>query len=220
MPPKRRAGAAAMRAASSAAASGVCTPQRPPARIAFDEHGQRAGGIEGGGEAVDGRRAVGNHAEACHALVQGAQPRQFRRAENVIGDENIFEAGIGENFCLADLLAVDADGAGCALGLGHRDDLVRLDMRAECLAVLVEVSLRAADVGGEPVLVDHGHGGENLVERRADFGPGRRHGKPSGLGACGACCCGSGSLGLAFLEDVSAVHHEHGAVDIARLRRG
>ena len=155
------------------------------AGVALDENRQRPRRIEGAGKPVYRHRAVGDDAEMRHALVQGAQALELCRTEDVVGDEDVREAGIDEDLGLAHLLAIDAGGAGRALRLGDRHDLVGLDMGAQRLAVLIEIGLRAADIGGQPVLVDDGHGGGNLIERGAGFGPRGMHGKPSESAAPG-----------------------------------
>src|SRR5690606_17033484 len=70
-----------------------------------------------------------------------------------------------------DLLAIKTNGAGLHLLAGNGDDLMGLDMRTECLVVLIAIGLDAGDIGGKPVLVDHRHRGCDLVERCAGFWP-------------------------------------------------
>src|SRR5690606_39288219 len=64
-----------------------------------------------------------------------------------LGDQDVVEAGIGKHFGLGDLLAVETGCTGFHLLAGNGGDLMGLDMRTECLAVLIAIGLDAGDIG-------------------------------------------------------------------------
>ena len=82
-----------------------------------------------------------------HAAVQRLEALQLGAPENVVGQKNIGEAGIGHHLGLADLLAGDADRAGRNLLLRPVGQLVGLDMRPELQSMAVGMRLRPLDVG-------------------------------------------------------------------------
>ena len=127
----------------------------PGAGVALDHDMKLRGPIgERGGETVNGDRAVGGDGKARDSAGQRLQPGKLGRPQDVEGDEDVVEAGIGHDFRLADLLAGDPLGAGLDLGPGEERQLVRLDMRARLDAMAVEMGLEAGDVAPGDGLVD------------------------------------------------------------------
>ena len=138
----------------------------PRAGVAFHHHMQRCRTVrEGGGEAVHRRLAVGDDGKAGDAHGKRLQPRKLGLAQDVEGDENVVDAGIGHDFGFADLLAGDAARAGLDLRLGEARQLVRLDMRPALEAEPVAMGLEAGDVGERNRLVQH-EGGRFGLEGR------------------------------------------------------
>ena len=125
------------------------------------------------------------------AAGQGHQAGELGAAQQVEGQEDVAEAGIGHDLGLAQLLAGDADGAELDLAAGELRDLVGLDVRAELQPVRVGISLRAAEIGLDPVEVDeHGRGVEVVDDPGHGGAPLRRscsHRHPGAASRTAAC---------------------------------
>jgi hypothetical protein len=124
------------------------------AGVAFDQHFQPVSGI-GECRCKPGQRlgAVGSNGK-CYPAVQGQQPLELCSPENIVGQKNIGEPGLGHHLRLADLLAGDAYGARLDLLPGEIGQLMRLDVGAKVQPVPVGIGLGAGDVGVGPVDVD------------------------------------------------------------------
>ena len=95
------------------------------------------------------------------AAGQRDQAGELGAAQQIEGQEDVVQAGIGHDLGLAQLLAGDADGTQLDLAAGELRQLVGLDVGTELQPVRVGIILRAAEVGLDPVEVDeHGRGVE------------------------------------------------------------
>ena len=95
---------------------------------------------------------------------QRAEAADLLLAENVVGDQDVVEPGIGHHLGLADFLAGDAAGAGVALHGGDHGALVGLDVRPVGDARGVAQRLDTGDVALHHVEVDD-HGGRAELPR-------------------------------------------------------
>ena len=75
-------------------------------------------------------------------------------AEDIVGDEDVGAAGIGEHLGLGDLLAGEADGAERQLALREGRDLVGLDMGAGGKAGPRDERLAAHEIALDPLEID------------------------------------------------------------------
>ena len=115
---------------------------------------------------------------------QGAKPRQFGRADDLIADQDVGDAAPGEHFGLGHLLHAVADRAARHLQPGDDRRLVRLGVRPQFHARRrqqrrhrVEVVFERIEVDDQSRRVDFvfshaGNGGGRLQHRRAPSGPG------------------------------------------------
>ena len=130
-PRKPRPRSLEISAANAAASAGDCTPQRPAPGVALDHRAdaeicrrQRRRHALGGLATVE-------HQGQPRAARQRRQPLQLLSADDVVGDEDVVDAGVGHHLGLAELLAGDADGTELDLSARELRDLVRLDVRPE-----------------------------------------------------------------------------------------
>ena len=142
-------------------------PAALAAGVAFHEHIQRGIHAEGRGKPRDHLRAVVRHRQPRDTAGQRLQPRQPGRAQDIIGDQDVVEPGLGKDLGFRHLLAIDPHRPGVQLGTGDLGQLVRLDMGPEGAAQPVHIGLRPGDIGGHPHRVDHGQRGQHLIQRRA-----------------------------------------------------
>jgi hypothetical protein len=101
----------------------------------------------------DRRLAVGRHRKR-DAVVQNPKALEFRSTEDVIGNEDIRDPGIGHHLGLADLLASDADRTEFDLPVGKERQLVGLYMRAQWQVMFVGIGLRAGEVRFRDASID------------------------------------------------------------------
>src|SRR5690606_37949034 len=94
-----------------------------------------------------------------YAGMQGLEAGQLGGADNIVGQENLGDAGIGEDFGLAQLLHGDAHGAQFHGAFGEAGQFVGLDMGAELDGVAVGIGLYAGQIGLDAVKVDQDGGG-------------------------------------------------------------
>ena len=90
--------------------------------------------------------------------MQPGQPRHLLPADQIVGNQDVVDAGLRHHLGFADFLAGDALGAGLDLHLGEQWALVRLDMRTVGDAGCVAGGLDARDVALDLVHVDDGAG--------------------------------------------------------------
>jgi hypothetical protein len=147
------------------------------AGIAFDEKAHVDTVADGRfGEALRDDLVVEHDGEPPQALGQRHQPVGLGAADDVEREQDVVgDAGVGEDFDLAQLLAGDPGRARLHLQLPERGNLVRLDVRSIGDAVLGQMRLHAADVvlhdrqidgdGGCVEVGDRGHCGRFHVWR-------------------------------------------------------
>ena len=83
-------------------------------------------------EAVDGGGGVGGDGDGALAIFyELCQPREFGLADDIVGDQDIFDASGGHRLGLAEFLADDADGTGGDLLAGYGRGLVGFGMYPE-----------------------------------------------------------------------------------------
>ena len=109
---------------------------------------------QGPGIAGDHIRMVGGDRQDA-AVVQRPQPVQLRRADQIVGQEDRTQAGIGHDGRFADLLAGDAGGAEVQLSACQLRHLVGFHMRPQRQPVLVGVGLRVRQVGFDAAQIHH-----------------------------------------------------------------
>ena len=132
VPRRRCAAASARKRASSSAASGDCTPLRPKPV----SHSMSSGTSRPWRSPPRTGRAMTVSLSATTArrltrVGQLHQPVGLALADDVEGQKDIVaDAGVDEDFRLAELLAGEPDRAGRHLHLADRRDLVGLDVRA------------------------------------------------------------------------------------------
>ena len=146
------------------------------------QRGARAVPAERGGQPLGGRDAVDGHRQLDAVRRDARQPVALLRAERRVVDEDARRAGLVEDLRLAGL--GDGQAAGAELDLAHADlgRLVRLGVRPELDAMLVDVGSAGA-AGWRP-------GGRGRPWRRASRRPARagRPARPGG-GACARPRC-------------------------------
>ena len=125
------------------------------ARIAFDQHRQLKPGARHGG-----RQALDRFLRIRHDLDVGPAGERHKAvelglADQVVGQEDVGDAGVDHDLGFAELLAIDALRAELDLQMGEFGDLVGLDMRAKAQAVTVEIGLAAPEIVLHHVEVDH-----------------------------------------------------------------
>ena len=125
-------------------------PSVPPAAEAAAERSLTFAGI------VDGDRDVGM-ADEAH------ETPDFGTADDLVGDEDVPDAGLDKHLGLPYLGAGNALGPCRELLVGDGRALVRLEMRAQARGLAFEERLHAGDIGLEGVEVDY-------ESRRVDFG--------------------------------------------------
>ena len=101
------------------------------ADVDLDQHVERrARGRRRGREFGDAAGVVGEHADRRPARQRG-QPLQLAGADDLVGDQDVADARVDEDFGLGDLLAADADRVALDLRLRDLRALVRLGVRAQ-----------------------------------------------------------------------------------------
>ena len=142
------------------------------AGVALDQHLELTGCVrEGSGQPLDGGRAVGGDGED-DTVVQRSQPVELLPADDVVGEKDVGQAGIGHHLGLADLLAGNAVGARLDLPFGKEGQLVGLDMGPEPRAGRVGGLLGAGDVALDAVEVDQNGGRVDLIDGSGGGGHG------------------------------------------------
>ena len=126
-------------------------------------------------EVGDVRHVVDADDDAAAVLRQAGEAVDLGRVADLVRDQDVLDAGAGEDLGLGDLLAADADGAALLhLQLQHVDRLVHLAVGAVAhvvgagvVAHLLDVALERVEVedqaGGLDVLVGHADGGGDVV---------------------------------------------------------
>ncbi|MNT42913.1 hypothetical protein D3C72_1793530 [compost metagenome] len=90
--------------------------------------------------------------------MQGLEPGQFGSAQDVVGQEDLGDVGIGEDLGLAQLLHGDAHGTQVHGPLGEAGQLVGLDVRAQLETMTIRIVLRPPEVGLDAVDIDQNGG--------------------------------------------------------------
>ena len=98
-------------------------------------------------------REVRDDLDVC-AASQRRQPVEFRLADEIVGHEDIRDAGVGHHLGLAELLAIDPFSAEPDLQMRELGDLVGLDVGPQAQSVAVEVALTAAEIVLHDVEID------------------------------------------------------------------
>ncbi len=119
---------------------------------------------EGRGETIHAFGTVGDRADA-HAGVERGEALQFGGTDDVEGQQQIVEAGIGHDFGLAQLLHRDADGAEFDLTAREAGQLVGLDVGAEAQSRRIGEGLRGRKIGLDLIEVDEDGGGIEFGNR-------------------------------------------------------
>ena len=166
---------------------GVLDPAALAAGVALDQDGKLQAGLRHGQAQALGDEVVVERDGQAGAAGQRDQAGELGAAQQIEGQEDVVQGGIGHDLGLAQLLAGDADRTQLDLAAGELRQLVCLDVGTELQPVRVGIILRAAEVGLDPVevdehgrgveVVDHpGHGGAPL--RRVMVAPPSGGGKP------------------------------------------
>ena len=135
----------------------------PEAGIAIDEDAELAPGR------LRGRRETGQQGRVVEAdpnrraAEERCEPFELSRADEVVRDEDVVEAGVDHRLGLAQLLAGQSHRTELELPAGDLDRPVRLDVRSVREPQPVAFGLPAAKVPLEAIDVDHGGRG---VDRR------------------------------------------------------
>ena len=107
------------------------------------------------GEPFDRRLRVGGDSNRATAVAHElAQTRELGLADNIIGDQDVFNASLGHGFGLTDLLADDTDGPRFDLPLGNGRCFVGFGVHAQGDAQLVAGCLQAGNIVIEHVEID------------------------------------------------------------------
>jgi hypothetical protein len=128
-------------------------------------------------EIVDGDGDVGSRAGA-----EGGEAAGLNRADDLIGDQDVADAGGDEDFGLAELGTGDADGPGGKLTVGDGGTFVTLGVGAPGDVVGGEIGGDASDVAIHGVEIDEESGGIELSDGAADEGG--QHGALLGVVTC------------------------------------
>ena len=111
---------------------------------------------------------IDQHADRCRPG-EHREPRELGVADDLVGHQNVADAGSDERLGFADFLTTDADGAARDLAFGDLGTLVALGVRpqTETLATAIDRFRHHAQVALEKVEVDDQRrcvdGGENLA---------------------------------------------------------
>ena len=148
-------GARSIVCASATASAGEVTPQRCGARIALDQHQQL-------------KPSAGHCArQTFHCFLrvrddleigpssQRDQTVELGLTDEVVGQEDVGDAGVDHDLRFAELLTIDAFRAELDLELSKFRDLVSLDMWAKVQSMTVEVGLTAPEIVLHRVEIDH-----------------------------------------------------------------
>ncbi len=127
-------------------------------------------------EMADVRRVVDQHANR-RFVRHRREPRELRRADDLVGDEHVADARCHERFGFPYLLAADADRPALDLLLRDVGALVRLRVRTERDAGAARRMGHQVEVALEGIEVDHERGGVDVVNGVADAGGNSLHGR-------------------------------------------
>ena len=156
MPAKLRPGAAAIALAIATTSAVVVTPQRPAPQSISTKHPSVVPCFCAAAEssatlAMSSTQTI----DAGAKLRYPREPVDLRRVADLVGDQDVLDAGAGEDLGLADLLAADADRAAeRLLQLRHVDRLVHLAVGAVAHVVRPGVVAHLPDVALERVEIE------------------------------------------------------------------
>ena len=143
-------------------------PDAPVPDVDLQEDVQRPSGIaEGPGQGGRPLDAVHPHGEA-HAVSQRHEPPALVLAHDGVGDEEVVEAGVGEDLRLADLGDGEPPRARGALKAGDLRALVGLGVGTQPHARVAGPAGHSGDVALEHVEVDEDRRCREVVEALAD----------------------------------------------------
>ena len=145
-------------------------PAARHADINFNQNRQaHAGGFGGGFNQRDLRGVIHAHRDFSDAR-KGRKPRQFARADHLVGDQNIRNAAPGERFCLGHLLHALANRAARHLQLGDDAGFMGFRMRAKLGTGGRQQRRHGVKVMFECIQINHQRGGINILLTHAGFG--------------------------------------------------
>ena len=98
-----------------------------------------------------------------HASGKSSEPLQLGRRHDLISDEQVVDACVGEHFSFRDFRHRDSGRAGCNLKAGDLRHLMRLGVRSQTYAEAARGCCHHVDVGVHPVEIDIEEGRRQVV---------------------------------------------------------
>ena len=141
-------------------------PDAAAASVHLDHYPDRAvGGCCGLRQAIDSGAGVAGDGDGAELLFyETGQALELGFADDIIGDQDIFDTALGHGLGLAELLADDADGAGGDLSAGDGGRFVGLGVDAQRDVEAVAGALQVGDVLIQDIEIDAEGGGVEFAK--------------------------------------------------------